>query len=137
MSEITLINWIKTFPFLTDIVTSSNLEDIFSNGYYFGKIFHSQKIFQEMNYLKDSNEKNDVINNYIFLRKTFRKVGIDLIEQDIKDLMTKKLHKAELFLFKIKQYLTLDKIQFKEIIEKMNIETRSKIKDEQDIKNNI
>ena len=135
MSEITLINWIKTFPFLTDIVTSTNLEDIFSNGYYFGKIFHSQKIFQEMNYLKDSNEKNDVINNYIFLRKTFRKVGIDLIEQDIKDLMTKKLHKAELFLFKIKQYLTLDKIQFKEIIEKMNIETRSKIKDEQDIKN--
>ena len=135
MSEITLINWIKKFPFLTEKIASSNIEEIFSNGYYFGKILHSQNKFQEMKYLKDSNEKNDIINNYIFLRKTFRKIGIELGEQEINDLMAKKLHKAEIYLFKIKQYLTLDKIQFREIVEKMDIENRSKIKDEIDLKN--
>ena len=122
MSEITLINWIKTYSFLTEKIASSSIEDIFSNGYYFGKILQTQNKFQEMKYLKDSNDKNDIINNYIFLSKTFRKIGIELSEQDINDLMARKLHKAELYLFKIKQYLTLDKIQFREIVEKMDIE---------------
>ena len=135
MSEITLINWIKTYTFLTEKIASSSIEDIFSNGYYFGKILQTQNKFQEMKYLKDSNDKNDIINNYIFLSKTFRKIGIELSEQDINDLMARKLHKAELYLFKIKQYLTLDKIQFREIVEKMDIENRSKIKDEIDLKN--
>ena len=46
----------------------------------------------------------------------------------INDLITKKLHKAELYLFKIKQYLLLDKIQFKEIVEKMDAEIHSRRK---------
>ena len=135
MSEITLINWLKAFPFLSEKVNSSNLEEIFSNGFYFGKIFQTHNIFQEMKFLKDSNEKKDIFNNYIFLKKPFRKIGIDLIEQDINDLITKKLHKAELYLFKIKQYLLLDKIQFKEIVEKMDAEIHSKLKEEIDFKN--
>ena len=73
MSEITLINWLKAFPFLSEKVNSSNLEEIFSNGFYFGKIFQTHNIFQEMKFLKDSNEKKDIFNNYIFLKKQFRK----------------------------------------------------------------
>ena len=134
MSEI-LINWLKTFPYLTEKVNTTNIEELFYNGFYFGKIFNSSKLFQEMKFLKNTNEKKDIMNNYLFLRKPFRKIGIDLFGEDINDLITKKYHKAELYLFKIKQYLLLDKIQFKEIVGKMEAENLSKLKDEMVIKN--
>ena len=111
-----IINWLKTFPQFEEKLKSNTIEEIFSNGYQFGRLFHSNKLFQDMKLLKNLETKEDSLNNYYFLRKTFLKIGIDLIDDDINDLISKKLHKAELYLFKIKQYLLLHKIQFNEIV---------------------
>ena len=129
MSDL-IINWLKTFPYLSEKIPSNNLEDLFSNGYYFGKIFNSHNIFPDMKILKNTEDKDDSFQNYIFLAKTFRKLGIDLTEEDITELIKKKAHKAEIFLYRIKQSLLLNKIQFNEIIEKMQVESQSKLKDE-------
>ena len=125
-----IINWLKTFPQFEEKLKSNTIEEIFSNGYQFGRLFHSNKLFQDMKLLKNLETKEDSLNNYYFLRKTFLKIGIDLIDDDINDLISKKLHKAELYLFKIKQYLLLHKIQFNEIVEKMDAEKKTKYKDE-------
>ena len=134
MSDL-IINWLKTFPYLSEKLSSNNLEDLFSNGYYFGKIFNSHKLFPDMKILKNSIDKEESFQNYIFLGKTFRNIGIDLTDEDINDLISKNSHKAELFLFKIKQSLLLNKIQFNEIIGKMEAESKSKLKDEIEIIN--
>ncbi len=122
-----IINWLKTFPQFEEKLKSNTIEEIFSNGYQFGRLFHSNKLFQDMKLLKNLETKEDSLNNYYFLRKTFLKIGIDLIDDDINDLISKKLHKAELYLFKIKQYLLLHKIQFNEIVEKMDAEKKNEI----------
>ena len=134
MSEL-IINWLKTFPYLSEKIPTSNLEDLFSNGYYFGKIFHSHNLFPNLKILKNTEDKDDSFQNYIFLGKTFRNAGIDLTDGDITDLIDKKPHKAELYLFRIKQTLLLNKIQFNEIIEKLEAESNSKLKDEMDLRN--
>ena len=134
MSEL-IINWLKAFPYLSEKISSSNLEDLFSNGYYFGKIFHSHNLFPNLKLIKNTEDKDDSYQNFIFLGKTFRNAGIDLTDEDITDLIDKKPHKAELYLFRIKQSLLLNKIQFNEIIEKLEAESNSKLKDEMDLRN--
>ena len=134
MTEL-IINWLKTFPYLSEKIATTNLEDLFSNGYYFAKIFYSNKVFLDMKLIKNTEEKDDAYQNYFFLGKTFRNLGIDLMEEDINELINKKLHKAELYLFRIKQSLLLNKIQFNEIIEKMKAESKLKLKDEIELMN--
>ena len=134
MSEI-IINWLKTFPFLSDKINTTNLEDLFSNGFYFGRIFQTHKLFSDIKLLKNTNSKDDSLNNYFFLTKIFLKLGLDLSDLDINELISKKPHKAELYLFRIRQSLLLNRIQFNEIVGKMEAESKSKLKDEIEIKN--
>ena len=134
MSEI-IINWLKTFPFLSDKINTTNLEDLFSNGFYFGRIFQTHKLFSDIKLLKNTNSKEDSLNNYFFLTKIFLKLGLDLSDLDINELISKKPHKAELYLFRIRQSLLLNRIQFNEIVGKMEAESKSKLKDEIEIKN--
>ena len=133
MAEI-IINWLKTFPDISEQILTNNLENIFSNGYNFGKIFNSHNLFPDMKILKNNEDKYDSFKNYVFLSKTFKQLGITLAEEDIVDLINKKSHKAELFLYKIRQSLLLNKIQFKEIINKLEAESQSKIKDNIEIR---
>ena len=133
MAEI-IINWLKTFPDISEQILTNNLENIFSNGYNFGKIFNSHNLFPDMKILKNNEDKYDSFKNYVLLSKIFKQLGITLAEEDIVDLINKKSHKAELFLYKIRQSLLLNKIQFKEIINKLEAESQSKLKDNIEIR---
>ena len=128
MSEI-IINWLKTFPEISEKIQTNNLENLFSNGYYFGKLFNSHNLFPNMKILKNTDEKDDSFQNYIFLSKIFKNLKTALSEEDIIDLNNNKPHKAEL------QSLLLNKIQFNEIVEKMDAESHSKLKDDIELKN--
>ena len=118
MSE-TILNWIKS-QFDYKIY---NIENEFANGYNFGKILHSNNLFDNMQELKNSNDKEDSLNNYSLLRKALDKIDVHLTDSDINELINKKKYKAELYLFKIKQKLSLQNCQFNEIMEKMNQES--------------
>ena len=55
MAEI-IINWLKTFTDISEQIFTNNLENIFSNGYNFGKIFNSHNLFPDMKILKNTEE---------------------------------------------------------------------------------
>ena len=120
MSE-TILNWLRTQPEFSNNI--NNIEEEFSNGYNFGKLLHANKLFDDMDNLKDSNKKEDSLKNFSILRKTFDLIDIHLTQSDINELINKKKYKAELYLFKIKQKLSLKKCQFDEIMEKMKEES--------------
>ena len=118
MSE-TILNWIKT-QFDNKIY---NIENDFSNGYNFGKLLCTNNLFNNMKELKNTNDKEDSLNNYSLLRKALDQIDVHLTDSDINELINKKKYKAELYLFKIKQKLSLQNCQFNEIMEKMNQES--------------
>ena len=101
----------------------SNIENEFSNGYYFGQLLHANNLFDKMEELKNTNKKEDSLKNYSLLRKSFDNIDIHLTTSDINELINKKKYKAELYLYKIKQKLALKNCQFNEIMEKMKQES--------------
>ena len=120
MSE-TILNWLNTqFDFTNKII---NIENEFANGYNFGKLLHSNNLFDNMKELKNTNKKDDSLNNYKIIRKALDNIDVHLTNSDINELINKKKYKAELYLFKIKQKLSLKNCQFNEIMEKMNEES--------------
>ena len=120
MSE-TILNWLSTQPEFQKKI--NNIEEDFSNGYNFGKLLQANKLFDNIDILKDSNKKEDSLKNYSILRKTFDLIDIHLTQSDINELINKKKYKAELYLFKIKQKLSLKNCKFDEIMEKMKDES--------------
>ena len=120
MSE-TILNWLNNqleFPFKI-----TKIENEFSNGYYFGKLLHSNNLFDKIEELKNTNKKDDSLQNFALLRKAFDNIDIHLTTSDINELINKKRYKAELYLYKIKQKLALKNCQFNEIMEKMKQES--------------
>ena len=120
-----ILDWVNNqsiFPKKID-----NIEEEFANGYYFGKLLESNKLFDNMKELKNTNKKEDSINNYFFLHKIFNKLDINLAESDINELLNKKKHKAELYIYRIKQKISLENCQFNEIT--LKIKEEQKIND--------
>ena len=118
----TILNWICTqleFP------NKINIEEEFSNGYYFGKLFEINNLFDNMKELKNTNDKEDSIKNYSLLKPVFREIDIKISDYDINELIDKKKHKAELFLYSIKQKISLKSFQFNDILQKIKHETNS------------
>ena len=111
----------------------NNIEDLFFNGYYFGKILHLNNLFDHMEQLKNTNKKDDLLNNYALIRKAFDNIDIHITTSDISELITKKKYKAELYLYKIKQKLALKNCQFNEIMEKMKQESNTNKKKNYDL----
>ena len=117
-----ILDWVNNqsiFPKKID-----NIEEEFANGYYFGKILESNNLFDNMKELKNTNKKEDSLNNYYFLHKIFNKLDINLAEVDINELLNKKKHKAELYLYRIKQKISLENCQFNEITLKIKEEQK-------------
>ena len=117
MSE-TILNWLNTQINLSK--KNINIEEEFANGYYFGKIFESNHLFNNIKDLKNTIKKEDSLRNYSILGKIFDLIGLHLTEIDINELLNKKKYKAELFLYKKKQ------IYFDEIIVKIRRAKESK-----------
>ena len=72
MSE-TILNWIKT-QFDNKIY---NIENDFSNGNNFGKLLHTNNLFDNMKELKNTTDKEDSLNNYSLLRKALDKIDVN------------------------------------------------------------
>ena len=123
MSE-TILNWLNTQINLSK--KNINIEEEFANGYYFGKIFESNHLFNNIKDLKNTIKKEDSLRNYSILGKIFDLIGLHLTEIDINELLNKKKYKAELFLYKIKQKLSLKNFKFDEIIVKIRRAKESK-----------
>ena len=119
MSE-TILNWLETQLNFSKKIKS--IEDTFANGYYFGKLFETNHLFNNTEELKNTNNKEDSLNNYSILGKTFDIIGLHLTQSDINELLNKKRYKAELYLYKIKQKLSLQNCKFDEIMEKIKKE---------------
>ena len=134
MSE-TIFNWLNTQCNFSPNI--SNIENEFANGYNFGKLLHDNNLFDNMDKLKNTQKKEDSLNNYYLIRKALDKIDVHLTDSDINELINKKRYKAELYLFKIKQKFSLKNCQFNEIMEKMNKEsaTNKKINFELILKN--
>lgn len=69
-----------------------------------------------MNKLKNTNDKEDSLNNYSVLRKVLDKIDVHLTDSNINELTNKKKKYTELYLFKKK---SLHNCWFNEIVEKM------------------
>ena len=120
-----ILDWVNKQSILPKKI--DNIEEEFANGYYFGKLLESNNLFDNMKELKNTNENEDSKNNYYFLHKVFNKLDINLAESDINELLTKKKHKAELYLYRIKQKISLENCQFNEIT--LKIKEEQKIND--------
>ena len=119
----TILNWLNSqIDFPKKIIS---IEDEFANGYYFGKLFESNNLFDNIKQLKNNNKKEDSLKNYALLGNIFDKIGLHLTQSDINELLNKKRYKAELYLFKIKQKISLKNCQFDEIMEKIKQESVS------------
>ena len=122
MSE-DILNWVNTqlvFPYKI-----KNIEEEFSNGYYFGKLLEANKVFDNMKDLKNTKNKKESINNYSLLKNAFNIIGVRLSDSDINELINKKKYKAELYLYEIKQKISLKNCNFNEIMQKIKHETNS------------
>ena len=102
MSE-TLYFWLNNEIKLSEKIT--NIQNQFSNGYFFGEILSKYELLPQFNEFNNTNNKLHITKNYSLLQKKFSDLGINLTEIDKNDLIQKKKFKAEIFLYKIKQIL--------------------------------
>ena len=114
MSDI-LLNWINNEVKLSKQIT--NLNEDFSNGYFFGELLYKYKLLPQFNQFRNSSDKSSITKNYLLLQYKFDELKINFNENDKRDIINKKKYKAEMMLFRIREKLFSKLLLIQEIEE--------------------
>ena len=113
-----LLNWINNEVKLSKKI--QNIEEDFSNGYFFGELLYKYKLLPQFNQFKNSNDKSSITRNYLLLQYKFDDLKINFSDSDKRELVNKKKYKAEMVLFQIREKLFSKLLQIGEITERIS-----------------
>jgi hypothetical protein len=111
-----IINWINNELKLGKKI--HNIDEEFSNGYYFGEILHKNKQITNFKDYKNKDDINNKINNFKMLEKSFKDLSIKLERAKLDDIINKKRGVAVRYLYQLKMALAKKEISFDDIMKK-------------------
>ena len=108
-----LKNWLNNEMKLSKKI--DNISEDFQNGYVFAELLYKHKIIPDISIYSNSKEEKDIIHNYCYLSKTFLDMNIVLDEINRNKIMQKSPYTAQVYLYKIKQYIDKKLITFESL----------------------
>lgn len=84
-------------------IKTTSIAEVFRNGYYFGNVLHIHKQIPNFFNYKDTDKKEDIAKNYIFLTKAFADLGVKFSERERILILSKKEGIAMQILLSIRQ----------------------------------
>ena len=108
-----LKNWLNNEMKLSKKI--NNISEDFQNGYLFAELLYKHKIIPDISIYSDSKLEKDIIHNYCYLAKTFLDMNIVLDEINRNKIIQKSPYTAQVYLYKIKQYIDKKLITFESL----------------------
>ena len=108
-----LKNWLNNEIKLSKKI--DNISDDFKNGYLFAELLYKHKIIPDISIYTNSKLEKDIIHNFCYLSKTFLDMNIVLDEINRNKIIQKSPYTAQVYLYKIKQYIDKKLITFESL----------------------
>jgi len=108
-----LKNWLNNEIKLSKKI--DNISDDFQNGYLFAELLYKHKIIPDISIYTNSKLEKDIIHNFCYLSKTFLDMNIVLDEINRNKIIQKSPYTAQVYLYKIKQYIDKKLITFESL----------------------
>ena len=128
----TLLNYLNNILKLSPPITDINKD--FSNGYYFAQILYKTKYLKDLKeFDKNATKYFDVKRNYKLLEKYLMPLSIHIDENTQKEIMNNIKGAAAKIIYRIKTQIDRKRINFDEMMERLNVHLNSINKNEQNL----
>ena len=128
----TLLFYLNTTTKLTPPI--KDIEQDFSNGYYFAQILYKNKYLSSLkSFKKDASNYFDIKSNYKNLEDALLPLNIHIDESTQKDIINGIKGSAAKIIYRIKTQIDRKRINFDEMMERLNLHLNSNNKNEQNL----